>query len=44
VWFAVATALETRALRRDFGPLGRAEVRARSVQVALELLAQTLRS
>jgi nicotinamide-nucleotide amidase len=44
VWFAVATCAETRALRRDFGPLGRAEVRARSVQVALELLVQTLRS
>jgi nicotinamide-nucleotide amidase len=44
VWFAVATALEARAVRRDFGPLGRAEVRAQSVRVALELLAQALDS
>lgn len=42
VWFAVATARGTRAARRDFGPLGRAEVRTRSVEFALELLRQEL--
>ena len=42
VWFAVATAEETRAERRDFGPLGRAQVRARSVETALEMLLQAL--
>jgi nicotinamide-nucleotide amidase len=42
VWFAVATSRGTRASRRDFGPLGRAEVRARSVEFALELLRQEL--
>ena len=42
VWFATATADETRAERRDFGPLGRAQVRARSVETALELLLQAL--
>jgi nicotinamide-nucleotide amidase len=44
VWFAVTRAAGTRAVRRDFGPLGRAEVRAQSVRVALELLAQALES
>ncbi len=42
VWFATATSRATRAHRRDFGPLGRAEVRARSVAFALELLRQEL--
>lgn len=42
VWFAVATAEGSEAVRRDFGPRGRAEVRARSVAVALELLLQAL--
>jgi len=37
VWFAIATADETRAEKRAFGPLGRARVRARSVETALEL-------
>jgi nicotinamide-nucleotide amidase len=37
VWFAVATEAGVAAERRDFGPLGRAEVRARSVAVALAL-------
>jgi nicotinamide-nucleotide amidase len=37
VWFATATADETRAERFDFGPLGRARVRTRSVETALEL-------
>jgi nicotinamide-nucleotide amidase len=37
VWFATATAAETVAEKRDFGPLGRAIVRARSVEVALRL-------
>jgi nicotinamide-nucleotide amidase len=42
VWFAVATAAEVRAEKREFGPLGRAAVRARSVEVALELLLQAV--
>ena len=42
VWFATATADETRAERRDFGPLGRARVRAKSVETALELAFQAL--
>ncbi|MFT3973487.1 MAG: CinA family protein [Amaricoccus sp.] len=37
VWFAVATRNATRAERRDFGALGRAAVRARSVETALDL-------
>ena len=37
VWFATATAAGTRAERRDFGALGRARVRARAVETALEL-------
>jgi nicotinamide-nucleotide amidase len=40
VWFAVATVAGSEAVRREFGPRGRAEVRARSVAVALELLLQ----
>jgi nicotinamide-nucleotide amidase len=42
VWFATATAAETRAERRAFGALGRAQVRARSVETALELALQAL--
>jgi nicotinamide-nucleotide amidase len=42
VFFAVATAGGTRAERRDFGPLGRVRVRARSVETALELALQAL--
>jgi nicotinamide-nucleotide amidase len=42
VWFATATATGTRAERRDFGPLGRARVRARSVEMALELVLQAV--
>jgi len=42
VWFATATAEETRALRRDFGALGREAVRARSVETALDLALQAL--
>lgn len=38
VWFAVATAAGLRAERRDFGALGRAEVRRRAVETALELV------
>lgn len=37
VWFAVATRDGIRAERREFGPLGRDRVRARSVETALEL-------
>ncbi|MFO1106427.1 MAG: CinA family protein [Amaricoccus sp.] len=42
VWFATATATGIRAERRDFGPLGRALVRARSTETALELALQAL--
>ena len=42
VWFAVATEAGSEAVLREFGPRGRAEVRARSVAVALELLLQAL--
>ena len=42
VWFATATATGTRAERRDFGPLGRVRVRARSVETALELALQAV--
>lgn len=42
VWFAVATAAHVSAEHRDFGPVGRAKVRARSVHTALELMLQTL--
>jgi nicotinamide-nucleotide amidase len=38
VWFATATPDETRAEKRELGALGRARVRARSVETALELL------
>ena len=42
VWFATATADGTRAERFDFGALGRARVRARGVETALELLLQAI--
>ena len=42
VWFATATAEETRAMKRAFGALGREQVRARSVETALELMLQAL--
>ena len=42
VWFATATAAGTRAERREFGPLGRARIRAASVETALDLALQTL--
>ena len=38
VWFATATADATRARKVEFGALGRARVRTRSVETALELL------
>jgi nicotinamide-nucleotide amidase len=37
VFFATATRAGTRAERRDFGPLGRARIRALSVETALDL-------
>lgn len=42
VFFAVATAGETRAERREFGAIGRARVRAASVETALALLLQAV--
>ncbi len=42
VWFAVAGPDGVRTHLAEFGPLGRAGVRARSVETALELLAQAL--
>lgn len=42
VWFATATATAIRSERRDFGPLGRALVRARSTETALDLALQVL--
>lgn len=42
VWFATATPEATRAERRDFGAVGREEVRRRSVEVALELALQAV--
>ena len=42
VWFAVAGPAGVQTLRRDFGPLGRATVRQRSVEAALELILQAL--
>ena len=42
VWFAVAGPGGVAAERRDFGPLGRAAVRRRSVETALDLLLQAL--
>lgn len=42
VFFAVATARETIAERRDFGALGRAAVREQSVAVALDLACQAV--
>ncbi len=40
VWFAAATADHVTSLRRDFGPLGRAAIRQRSVETALDLAFQ----
>jgi nicotinamide-nucleotide amidase len=42
VFFAAATAAGTRAERHDFGPLGRARVRTRSVETALDLALHAL--
>ncbi len=42
VWFATATAEGTRAERFAFGALGRARVRAKSVETALTLLLQAV--
>lgn len=42
VWFATATADETRAERFEFGALGRARVRSKSVETALTLLLQAI--
>lgn len=43
VWFAVAGPSGTSSAQRDFGAIGRAAVRARSVETALDLLLQALR-
>ena len=42
VWFATATAAGVRTERRDFGAPGRAVVRLRSVETALELALQAV--
>ena len=42
VWFAVATGAGVRTEKRDFGALGRATVRMRSVETALDLMLQEL--
>ena len=42
VWFAVADPGGTRAEKRNFGAVGRGLVRARSVDVALEMMRQAL--
>ncbi len=42
VWFAVATSAGVRAEKRDFGALGRATVRLRSVETALDLMLQEM--
>ncbi len=42
VWFAVAAPAGVVAERRDFGPLGRAVVRQRSVETALDLMLQAV--
>jgi len=42
VWFATATAGGTRVHKAEFGAIGRAAVRARSVETALELLLQVV--
>ena len=42
VWFATATADETRVRKAEFGAIGRTRVRARSVETALDLLAQAV--
>ena len=40
VWFAIATAAGTKTTKREFGALGRANVRQASVEHALNLLAE----
>jgi nicotinamide-nucleotide amidase len=42
VWFAVATRAGVRSEHRAFGPLGRAIVRLRSVETALDLMLQEM--
>ena len=42
VWFATATADEIRAEKLEFGALGRARVRTRSVETALTLLLRAI--
>lgn len=42
VWFATATAGATHSERREFGAAGRAVVRQKSVETALDLALQTL--
>ncbi len=42
VWFAVASPEGVSAQRRDFGPIGRAAIRQRSVETALDLALQAL--
>jgi len=42
VWFALAGPEGTRAELREFGPIGRRQVRTRSVAAALEMLLQAL--
>ncbi len=42
VWFAVASPQGVTAEHRAFGPLGRAAVRQRSVETALDLMLQAL--
>jgi len=42
VWFAVATGAGVRSEKRDFGASGRANVRRRSVETALDLMLQEM--
>lgn len=42
VWFATATRWEIFSLKREFGAIGRSNVRARSVEVALDLAVQAI--
>lgn len=42
VWFAVASSAGVVSERREFGPLGRAVVRKRSVETALDLMLQAV--
>jgi nicotinamide-nucleotide amidase len=43
VWFAIATDTNVAPLRREFGAIGRAKVRAASVEQALSLLLGTIK-